>query len=108
MSSGALAYYLGYILNDYSDEMCRKILSNIVAAMKPGYSKLLMFDFILPDTGASLFSSQMNIHMLAVFSGMERTKSQSTELPASVGLEIIKFWSVRQDAEGPIEAVMKS
>lgn len=100
MSSGARAYYLGYILHDYSDEMCRKILSNIVAAMKPGYSKLLIFDFILPDTGASLFPSLMDIHMLALFSGMERTKTQLTELLDSVGLEIVKFWSMREDAEG--------
>jgi predicted metallo-beta-lactamase superfamily hydrolase len=90
MSSGAPAYYLGYILHDYSDEMCRKILSNIVAAIKPGYSKLLI------------------IHMLAVFSGMERTKTQLKELLASVGLEIIKFWSVREHAEGLIEAVKKA
>jgi hypothetical protein len=88
--------------------MCRKILSNIVAAMKPGYSKLLIFDFILPDTGASLFPSLVDIHMLAVFSGMERTKTQLTELLASVGLEIVKFWSVREDVEGLIEAVKKS
>jgi hypothetical protein len=86
----ARAYYLGYVLHDSSDEMCRKILSNIVAAMKPGYSKLLI------------------INMLAVFSGMERTKTQLKELLASVGLEIIKFWSVREDAEGLIEAAKKA
>jgi hypothetical protein len=88
--------------------MCRKILSNIVAAMKLGYSKFLIFDFVLPDTGASLFSSLLDIHMLALFSGMERTKAQLTELLASVGLKIVKFWSVREDAEGLIEAVKKS
>jgi hypothetical protein len=108
MSSGARAYYLGYILHDYSDEICRKILSNIVAAMKPGYSKLLIFDFILTDIGASLFPSLMDIHMLAVFSGMERTKTQLKELLASAGWEIIKFWSAREDAEGLIEAVTKA
>jgi hypothetical protein len=39
---------------------------------------------------------------------MERTKPQLKELLASVGLEIIKFWSVREDAEGLIEAVKKA
>jgi hypothetical protein len=76
--------------------------------MKPGYSKLLIFDFILTDIGASLFPSLMDIHMLAVFSGMERTKTQLKELLASAGWEIIKFWSAREDAEGLIEAVKKA
>jgi hypothetical protein len=72
------------------------------------YSKLLIFDFVLPETGASLFPSLLDIQMLALFSGMERTKTQLAELLANVGLEIIKFWSVREDVEGLIEAVKKA
>jgi hypothetical protein len=74
--------------------------------MKPGYSKLLIFEYILPDVGAALFPSLLDINMLALLNGMERTETQWKELLASVGLEVAKFWYNNGDRhqEGLIEA----
>ncbi|PVH85194.1 putative O-methyltransferase [Cadophora sp. DSE1049] len=105
---GARAYYLRSILHDYSDYVCRKILTRIVAAMKPGYSKLLIFEWILPDVGTPLYPALLDINMLALLSGMERTQTQWKELLSSVGLEISKFWTIDSETEGLIEAVKRA
>lgn len=44
--------------------------------MKPGYSKLLIFEWVLPDTGSPLYPALLDINMMALFSGMERTEIQ--------------------------------
>ena len=50
---GARAYILHHILHDFaSDDHCRNILRQIIAAMKKRYSKLLIKDVMLPDKGA--------------------------------------------------------
>ena len=74
--------------------------------MKPGYSKVLIFEYILPDVGAALFPSLLDINMLALLNGMERTETQWENLLASVGLEVVKFWynDGDRDQEGLIEA----
>lgn len=97
-----------YILHDYSDSICQKILKNIVDAMTPGYSKLLIFEFILPDVGAPLYPSLLDINMMALLSGLERTERQWKTLLDSVGLEIVKFHKDGINTEGLIEATLKS
>ena len=68
--------------------------------MKPGYSKLLIFEWILPDVGTPLYPALLDINMLALLSGMERTETQWTELLSSVELEIVKFWKIDLETEG--------
>ena len=75
--------------------------------MKPGYSKLFINEWVLADTGASLLGSLLDINMMALLSGMERTESQWKSLLPTCGLEITKFWSVGRDAEGLVECVKK-
>lgn len=77
--------------------------------MKPGYSKLLIFEYILPDVGAALFPSLLDINMLVLLNGMERTETQWKELLSSVGLEVVKFWYNNADnnQEGLIEARLR-
>jgi hypothetical protein len=58
--------------------------------------------------GAPLFPALLDIQMLAVLSGMERTETQWRELFGSLGLEIVKFWRQDMEAEGLIEAVRKA
>ncbi|KAK8097505.1 hypothetical protein PG984_016644 [Apiospora sp. TS-2023a] len=49
---GARAYYLHSILHDWPDPVCASILKNVVTAMKPGYSRLLINENVVPDRGA--------------------------------------------------------
>jgi hypothetical protein len=94
-------------MHDYSDAKCREILQHIVKAMKPGHSKLLIFDFILPDMGAPMWPALLDIQMMASLSGMERTETQWKMLLNSVGLEVVKFWKISDEKEGLIEAIQR-
>ncbi|MCJ1438232.1 hypothetical protein MMC27_007619 [Xylographa pallens] len=104
---GARAYYFRNIFHNWSDVDCLKILENTASAMKKGHSKLLMFEWILPEKDVPLFPALLDINLMALLSGMERTEAQWRMLLDSAGFEIVKFWKTTPDTEGMIEAVLK-
>ncbi|KAI9695844.1 MAG: hypothetical protein M1820_008399 [Bogoriella megaspora] len=101
---GARAYYLRYVFHDWPDADCLKIMRAIAAAMTPGYSKLLIFEWVLPAKGVPLYPALLDINMMAILNGMERTEAQWKALLAEAGLKIIKTYKTAEDAEGLIEA----
>lgn len=104
---GARGYYLRNIFQNWPDNECILIMKNIAAAMKPKYSKLLIFEWILPARDTPLYPALLDINMMALLNGMERTEAQWTQLLTQAGLEIVKFWKAGSDSEGLIEAVLK-
>lgn len=105
---GARAYFYHHILHDWSDEKCLEILEQVKKAMKPGYSKLLIHEMIIPEEGASTFHSMLDLTMMMFNSGMERTERQWRELLDKAGLEVVKFWPpLQEDADGIVEAVLR-
>lgn len=95
------------VLHDWPDEACRDILRNVVAAMKPGYSRLLLNEAVVPSVGAPLPAAMLDIAMMMGPCGMERTHSQWHDLLSSVGLEISHIASAQVAPESIIEAVLK-
>jgi hypothetical protein len=71
--------------------------------MTPGYSKLLLNEYVLRDYGCSLAPAMMDINMLTLCSGMERTEKQWRELIHQAGLTIMKIWRPESDTEAIIE-----
>ncbi|KAI1126591.1 putative O-methyltransferase [Nemania abortiva] len=105
---GARAYFYHHILHDWSDSMCLDILNRVKKAMKPGYSKLLLHEMIIPEEGASAFHAALDMTMMAFNAGMERTERQWEELMEKVGLKVIKSWAPPQDdGDGIIEVVLE-
>ncbi|CAF9943402.1 MAG: hypothetical protein ALECFALPRED_000295 [Alectoria fallacina] len=104
----ARAYFFHLILHDWPDSKVREFLSNTASAMRPGYSKLILNEFILPDKGCDLFPALADIHMMGDLSGTERSEKQFRELLGSIGLEVVNFWQPPGASEGIIEAVKKS
>ncbi|OQE29095.1 hypothetical protein PENFLA_c004G01297 [Penicillium flavigenum] len=100
--SGARAYYMHSVLHDWPDELCRKILANTVAAMRPGYSKVLVNENVIPDTGAYWETTSLDLIMMEIGSG-ERTERQWHALLESAGLKIIKIWTAQRGVESLIE-----
>ncbi|OHW94104.1 catechol o-methyltransferase [Colletotrichum incanum] len=70
----ARAYYMHSCLHDWPDDVCAKILAQIKAAMKPGYSKLLINENVIPSTGAYWETSALDMVMLTLFCSKERTE----------------------------------
>jgi len=103
--NGARAYYFRAIFHDWPDHICQQILRNTVSAMAPAYSRILIVDFVLSDTEASLMQASMDIQMMSIGAGIERSEQQWRDLLRSVGLEISGIWSQSPGMESVIEAV---
>ena len=104
---GARAYYFRNICHDWSDGHCERFLSNTAEAMEKGYSRLLIDDYVLPDTGAPVRGSSMDFLMMMYCSGIERSRRQWEVLLGKCGLEIVKIWGARRDYEQVIEARLR-
>lgn len=90
------------VLHDWPDNLGRKILDNLVAAMKPGYSKLLVNENVIPDTGAYWETTSLDIIMMQIGSG-ERTERQWRALLESAGLKVVNIWTAQRGVESLIE-----
>lgn len=80
------------VLHDWPDDMCRKILSNLLPSLQPGYSKVLINENVIPDMGAYWETTSLDLIMMAIGSG-ERTESHWRALLESAGLRVLKIWN---------------
>ena len=88
---GARAYYLRQILHDWPDKQSRQILEIIRDAMSPE-SVLLINENDMPAENAALYSANIDLSMMALFSSLERTQAQWVELVESAGFDVVKVW----------------
>jgi hypothetical protein len=85
-----------------------EILKQVVQAMTPGYSKLLIHEMIVPDTGASLTHAMLDMAMMCFNGGVERTAKQWRHLLETAGLEVVNIWpGPEESAAGLVEAIIK-
>lgn len=101
---GARAYYMRYIFHDWPDHSCVEIMKHIADAMVPGYSKFLIFEWVLPAKDVPLYPAQLDINMMVLLNGMERTEEQWIALLSQAGLKVTAFHKGGDAAEGLIEA----
>ncbi|KAL5041353.1 hypothetical protein BDW71DRAFT_212212 [Aspergillus fruticulosus] len=104
---GAAIYYFRSIFHDWPDSVCLQILRNTIPAMGPD-SRILIVDFVLPDTDTPLFQASLDIQMMCLGSGIERSRREWEVLLGEVGLEIWGVWSVSPAQESVIEVGRRS
>ena len=104
---GARAYYFRAVFHDWPDAKCVEILKNTAKAMKKGYSKLLIHEWVLPDVGAPLQGSLLDTIMMTLLGGCERTETMWRDILGKAGLKIEKIWVDKVDSESLIEAVLE-
>ncbi len=92
------------VLHDWPDEECAEILANLKPAMTPKYSKLLINEFVIPDTGAHWISTALDILMMAVYSSGERSEQNWRRMLEGLGFKITKIWTPEPGVESLIEA----
>ncbi|KAL8651729.1 MAG: hypothetical protein Q9226_004580 [Calogaya cf. arnoldii] len=102
---GPKIFLIRQVLHDWPDQECQKILEHLAAAMSPEYSKLLINEFVAADVGASDFITAIDLVMMGMSGGMERTKSQWSNLLVSAGFRIERIWTLDGETESVIEAV---
>ena len=84
---GADAYLLCGVLHDWHDERAAVILCNCREAL-PKNGRLLIIETIVPETDSASFSKLLDINMLVMTSGRERTKSEFYLLLSRAGFRI--------------------
>jgi O-methyltransferase domain/Dimerisation domain len=80
-------YLLCGILHDWSEELAGVILHNCRKAMT-GNGRLLIVEMIVPETNSASFSKLLDINMLVMTTGRERTKSEFHSLLRASGFRI--------------------
>jgi hypothetical protein len=101
---GSRIYFLHAVLHDWSEPQALQILNNLVPAFKRGYSKLLITDIVIPPKGASTFQAAVDVLMMTVLAGCERTEAAWTKLLNTAGFKIVKVWPDTRGIECVIEA----
>ena len=82
---GADVITLGYILDDWSDTECLVILQRCFKALEPGGTILILEKVLNDDRTGPLFTALMNLNMLVVLPGRERTMSEYATLLTTTG-----------------------
>ncbi len=85
--SGADAYTMRWIIHDWADAESIAILSNIRKAMKPD-SRVVLIEEIIPETPELTWAKWLDLHMLAMAGGKERTVAEYKELYSQSGFDL--------------------
>lgn len=89
---GSRFYHTHSVLHDWNDDRVIEILSQIRSAMSPGYSKLLVNDIILAPQGVSRLEATVDMQMMVMTSGFERTEGMFRRIFEKAGLRLEKIW----------------
>jgi O-methyltransferase/methyltransferase family protein len=86
---GGDVYLLSHIVHDWDDDSARRILGNIHDAMATG-GRVVVVEMVLPSDGSDHPSTLLDLTMLAVTGGRERTEEQYRALLASAGFRLVR------------------
>lgn len=101
--SGARAYYLHSIMQDWDDETNQRILLSIVPAMEPGYSRVLINDYVIPDQGAHWLQTAVDWELMASLGARHRTEEEMRRVVEGAGLKIVGIFKHTQSIDSLIE-----
>ena len=85
-------YLLKWIIHDWDDQKAVTILKHCLSAMKPGGRVLLLESIVKPRNGRSL-AKFMDVSMVVMTGGRERTEPEYRDLLRRAGLRITKIVS---------------
>jgi hypothetical protein len=91
--AGGDLYTMKWILHDWSDIKAAAILRNIHAAM-PAAGKLLLVEAVVPEGDGGLFGRMMDINMMVMCGGKERTEAQWRALLSYGGFSLSRVISM--------------
>jgi SAM-dependent methyltransferase len=94
--SGADAYLFKHVIHDWDDEHALKILQNCRSAISKS-GKLLIVEMIVPPGNDPAYVKLLDLEMLMIPGGLERTEEEFRRLLAAAGFQLTK--SVPTQAE---------
>ena len=88
--AGGDAYLMKFIIHDWDDERSIRILTNVRKAIAPG-GKLLLLETVLPEGNEPHFARFMDLNMLVMTGGRERTEKGYAELLRKGGFHLARI-----------------
>ena len=88
--AGGDACLMSHILHDWDDNACLVILKNCYAGMRPG-SKLLIIEAIIPTGNEFSVAKLLDLEVLIMGGGRERTTAEFSDLFEAAGFTIAKI-----------------
>jgi len=86
---GGDAYIMKWIIHDWDDEKSITILKNCRKQMGPG-NRLILVDCVVPETAEPHFSKFIDMNMLVMTGGKERTEAEFSKLLADSGFKLLR------------------
>ena len=93
---GSDAYLLSHILHDWDDERCRGILDNCRKATGPN-GRLLVVEMIVPPGNAFSIAKLLDLEVLVMGGGCERTENEFRGLLAASGFRLSRIIPTGED-----------
>jgi O-methyltransferase domain/Dimerisation domain len=85
--AGADAYIMKYILHDWDDEQCVRLLSNCRHAMT-AEGRVLAVEYVIATGNRADWAKLVDVNMMVTLGGRERTKQEFHDLFARAGLTL--------------------
>ncbi len=106
LPQGTGVLILKAVLHNWDDEDCQRLLTNCARSMGPN-SRLLVVERILPEQEEELLPEQamLDLHMLTVLGGRERTLEDYRALFESCGLTLLQTLPARPPILPPVMEV---
>ncbi len=90
LPSGGDAYILAQILHDWDDERSFTILQNCRSAMAPA-GRILIVELVIPPGNEPSLGKLLDLHMLVLLTGRERTEVEYRDLLAAAGFRLTRI-----------------
>jgi cyclopropane fatty-acyl-phospholipid synthase-like methyltransferase len=87
---GADAIVMKWIIHDWNDEQSIAIMKNCHRAL-PENGKLLLIEAVVPATSEPHFSKFIDLNMLVITGGRERTEAEFRQLYEAAGFRLTRF-----------------
>jgi O-methyltransferase domain/Dimerisation domain len=88
--AGGDAYVLKWIIHDWTDEQCATILKNCRRAMSKS-GVVLIVEAVIPEGNEPFFGKLMDLNMLVMTGGRERTEREFEQLLAASGFRLARI-----------------
>lgn len=100
----ARTYFLHAVPHDWPDGDCKRIFHEVKAAMRRGYSKLLIYEMVMSSEGATSLMTTLDLQLMNCTSGFERTEDDLRNLLRESGLGIVGISRHPRAVKSVIEA----
>ncbi|KAJ5820599.1 hypothetical protein N7474_006190 [Penicillium riverlandense] len=104
--SGARAYYMRTVLHDFPDRQALTTLAHIRDAMSEDSILFVHEHTVSDDLDVPPIAATLDIHMMEIFSSLERTEKEWVTLLEKAGFKVVKVW--KEESVGQSTALFEA